>query len=49
MVFIKEITLKHRLGRGILQVDLIFFYCIGILPLLVVHVILVEVIVVLAW
>lgn len=45
VVFIEEITLEHGLGRRILQVNLIFFHCIGILPLLIVHMVLIKVIV----
>jgi len=49
MVFIKEVPLEHGLRRWVLQMDLILFNGIGILPFLVVDMILIKIVALLTW
>ena len=49
MVLIEEVAFEHGLGCWVLQVDLVFFDGVSVLPLLVVDVILVEVVIILTW
>lgn len=43
MILIEEIAFEKLLSRWIFQMNFIFFYCIGVFPLLIVNMILVKV------
>jgi len=49
MVLVEEVPFEHCLRRRVFQVDLVFFHCFRVFPLLVVNVVLVKIVIVLAW
>jgi len=49
MVLVEEVPFEHCLSRWVFQMDLVFFNGLGVFPLLIVNVILVEIVVVMTW
>ena len=49
MILVKEVPFEHGLGRWVLQVDLILFDSVSVLPFLVVDMILIEIVILLTW